>query len=224
VTERATWESSINQQIVQLRKYEFIFTFKDMGAIWPPTPSISSKILSASLYSKIFSWKFSVCIIIHVDMKYVFYGTEDGLYVQNLECFDDAMKVTKLLDLVIVSAVTIIQNFQMLLVQTEERLHCYHLPYFVKDDASSLLKKESWRPQLKVYSKNISFFKVGSVGGLPKIVAVKTRFASSTLKIFEPVLMAPGKSKKDYYYMEQCYGILRLAKVCPKFVTLPLLC
>ena len=149
-------------------------------------------------------------------MKFLFYGAEDGVYLHNLECFEEDLKIKKVLDLPMVTGLEILETFQILLVQTEERLHCYHLPVFVTQvsgRSSSLIKKETWRPLVKVYSKNITFFRVGSVNGSPRIVAIKSRFASSTLKIFEPVLMAPGKSKKDFYYMEQCYGVLRLVKV-----------
>ena len=154
-------------------------------------------------------------------MKYLFYGAEDGVYLQNLECFDDDKKIERVLELPMVTGLQILSTFQLLLVQTEDRLHCYHLPVFVTQNSSqaplsqtsSNLKKDTWRPMVKVYSKNITFFKVGSIDGSLRIIAVKSRFASSTLKIYEPVLMAPGKSKKDFYYMEQCYGVLRLIKV-----------
>ena len=50
--EKNSWEVAINQQIVALRQYEYIFSLKDLGAIWPPA-GVTSKLLSSCLFGEI---------------------------------------------------------------------------------------------------------------------------------------------------------------------------
>ena len=53
--EKDAWEAAINQQIVALRKYEYIFSLKDLGAFWPPL-GVTTKLLSSCLFG-------NVCIV-----------------------------------------------------------------------------------------------------------------------------------------------------------------
>jgi hypothetical protein len=138
------------------------------------------------------------------------YGTDEGVYFSNLrdEKLRQPVKVINLLD---VTQVDVIEEFQLLIVLHERSVTTFPLDSLDPNDPNSALKRG------KRISSHTSFFKSGICLGKMLVAVVKSSTLSSTIKVLEPVDQTQRGKKPQTSFMKRLNGgneALRLFKVC----------
>ncbi|WWC91564.1 uncharacterized protein L201_006510 [Kwoniella dendrophila CBS 6074] len=117
------------------------------------------------------------------------YGTDDGVYFSNLR--DDKLREPiKVINLLDVTQVDVIEEFQLLIVLHERCVTTFPLDCLDPNDANSALKRG------KRISSHTSFIKSGICLGKTLIAIVKSSTLSSTIKVMEPIDQSQRSGKK----------------------------
>lgn len=137
------------------------------------------------------------------------YGTEEGVYFSNLrdEKLREPVKVINLLD---VTQVDVIEEFQLLVVLHERSVTTFPLDCLDPNDPNAALKRG------KRISSHTSFFKSGVCLGKTLVAVVKSSTLSSTIKVLEPVDQSLRGKKPQASFMKRLNGgneTLKLFKV-----------
>lgn len=137
------------------------------------------------------------------------YGTDEGVYFSNLrdEKLREPVKVINLLD---VTQVDVIEEFQLLIVLHERSVTTFPLDCLDPSDPNAALKRG------KRISSHTSFFKSGVCLGKMLVAVVKSSTLSSTIKVLEPVDQSMRGKKPQTSFMKRLNGgneALKLFKV-----------
>ncbi|KAK8853072.1 hypothetical protein IAR55_003773 [Kwoniella newhampshirensis] len=127
------------------------------------------------------------------------YGADDGVYFSNLrdEKLREPVKVINLLD---VTQVDVIEEFQLLVVLHERCVTTFPLECLDPNDPNAALKRG------KRISSHTTFIKSGICLGKTIIAIVKSSTLSSTIKVMEPVDMAQRNKKNQGGFMKRLNG------------------
>ncbi|WVR00332.1 hypothetical protein IAU59_007475 [Kwoniella sp. CBS 9459] len=127
------------------------------------------------------------------------YGTDDGVYFSNLrdDKLRDPVKVINLLD---VTQVDVIEEFQLLIVLHERCVTTFPLDCLDPNDANAALKRG------KRISSHTSFIKSGTCLGKTLIAIVKSSTLSSTIKVMEPIDQSMRGKKAPGGFMKRLNG------------------
>ncbi|KZT27934.1 CNH-domain-containing protein [Neolentinus lepideus HHB14362 ss-1] len=141
--------------------------------------------------------------------RFVF-GTDDGVYMSNLETVQDPVKVLALLD---VSQIDVLEEYQLLLVLSERQVITFPLDALDPNDPMAGLKRA------KRISSHTSFFKAGVCLGKTLVCVVKASPLSSTIKTLEPIDQnVRGRSKPTFRKLLQGgHDTLRVFKASDEF-------
>ncbi|TFK51833.1 CNH-domain-containing protein [Heliocybe sulcata] len=121
--------------------------------------------------------------------RFVF-GTDDGVYMSNLDTPTDPVKVLALLD---VSQIDVLEDYQLLIVLSERQVITFPLDALDQSDPMAGLKRA------KRISSHTSFFKAGVCLGKTLVCVVKASPLSSTIKTLEPIDQnVRGRSKPTF--------------------------
>jgi len=137
------------------------------------------------------------------------YGTDEGVYFSNLrdEKLREPMKVINLLD---VTQVDVIEEFQLLIVLHERSVTTFPLDCLDPNDPNAAIKRG------KRISSHTSFFKSGTCLGKTLVAVVKSSTLSSTIKVLEPIDQTMRGKKPQTSFMKRLNGgndALKLFKV-----------
>ena len=137
------------------------------------------------------------------------YGTDEGVYFSNLrdEKHCHPMKVINLLE---VTQVDVIEDFQLLIVLHERSVTTFPLDSLDPNDPNAALKRG------KRIASHTSFFKSGVCLGKMLVAVVKSSSLSSTIKVLEPVDQSMRGKKPQTSFMKSLKGqneALKLFKV-----------
>jgi hypothetical protein len=137
------------------------------------------------------------------------YGTDDGVYFSNLRDpkLREPVKVINLLD---VTQVDVIEEFQLLIVLHERSVTTFPLDCLDPNDPNAAMKRG------KRIASHTSFFKSGLCLGKMLVAVVKSSTLSSTIKVLEPVDPMRGGKKVQGGFMKRLNGgneALKLFKV-----------
>ena len=137
------------------------------------------------------------------------YGTDEGVYFSNLR--DPKLREpVKVINLVDVTQVDVIEDFQLLVVLHERSVSTFPLDCLDPNDPNAALKRG------KRISSHTSFFKTGICLGKMLVAVVKSSTLSSTIKVLEPVDQAMRGKKQQGSFMKRLNGgneALKLFKV-----------
>jgi len=127
------------------------------------------------------------------------YGTDEGVYFSNLrdEKLREPVKVINLLD---VTQVDVIEEFQLLIVLHERSVTTFPLDCLDPSDPNAALKRG------KRISSHTSFFKSGVCLGKMLVAVVKSSTLSSTIKVLEPVDQSMRGKKPQTSFMKRLNG------------------
>lgn len=148
------------------------------------------------------------CVSPYDNGNRMIYGTDDGVYFSNLRDpkLREPVKVINLLD---VTQVDVIEEFQLLIVLHERSVTTFPLDCLDPNDPNAALKRG------KRIASHTSFFKSGVCLGKMLVAVVKSSTLSSTIKVLEPVDQAMRK-KPQGSFMKRLNGgneALKLFKV-----------
>jgi hypothetical protein len=137
------------------------------------------------------------------------YGTDEGVYFSNLrdEKLREPVKVINLID---VTQVDVIEEFQLLIVLHERSVTTFPLDCLDPNDPNAALKRG------KRISSHTSFFKSGVCLGKMLVAVVKSSTLSSTIKVMEPIDQSLRGKNKQTGFMKRLNGgneALKLFKV-----------
>ena len=137
------------------------------------------------------------------------YGTDEGVYFSNLR--DDKLREpVKVINLLDVTQVDVIEEFQLLIVLHERMVTTFPLDCLDPSDPNAALKRG------KRIASHTSFFKSGICLGKMLVAVVKSSTLSSTIKVLEPVDQAMRGKKPQPSFMKRLNGgqdALKLFKV-----------
>ena len=137
------------------------------------------------------------------------YGTDDGVYFSNLR--DDKLREpVKVINLLDVTQVDVIEEFQLLIVLHERSVTTFPLDCLDPNDPSAAIKRG------KRISSHTSFFKSGTCLGKTFVAVVKSSTLSSTIKVLEPIDQTIRGKKPQTSFMKRLNGgneALKLFKV-----------
>lgn len=140
------------------------------------------------------------------------YGTDEGVYFSNLR--DDKLREpVKVINLLDVTQVDVIEEFQLLIVLHERSVTTFPLDCLDPNDANAALKRG------KRISSHTSFFKSGICLGKMLVAVVKSSTLSSTIKVLEPVDLTMRGKKPQGSFMRRLNvkdDALKLFKVSPR--------
>ncbi|WWD03483.1 hypothetical protein V865_001535 [Kwoniella europaea PYCC6329] len=138
------------------------------------------------------------------------YGTDDGVYFSNLrdDKLRDPVKVINLLD---VTQVDVIEEFQLLIVLHERCVTTFPLDSLDPNDANAALKRG------KRISSHTSFIKSGICLGKTLIAIVKSSTLSSTIKVMEPIDQSLRNKKAPGGFMKRLNGRDEALKLFKEF-------
>ncbi|KAG6821216.1 hypothetical protein H0H93_004038 [Arthromyces matolae] len=108
----------------------------------------------------------------------IVYGTNDGVYISDLQSGREPVRVLALLD---VSQVDVLEDYQLLIVLSERQVITFPLDALNPKDPTAGLKNA------KRISSHTSFFKAGFCLGRVLVCIVKSSQLSSTFKTLEPI-------------------------------------
>jgi hypothetical protein len=142
------------------------------------------------------------------------YGTDEGVYFSNLreQKLREPVKVINLLD---VTQVDVIEEFQLLIVLHERSVTTFPLDCLDPNDPNAALKRG------KRISSHTSFFKSGHCLGKMLIAVVKSSTLSSTIKVMEPIDQSISRKKPQTSFIKRLNGgndALKLFKVSRYFL------
>ncbi|WWC64424.1 uncharacterized protein I303_107034 [Kwoniella dejecticola CBS 10117] len=136
------------------------------------------------------------------------YGTDEGVYFSNLR--DDKLREPiKVINLLDVTQVDVIEEFQLLIVLHERCVTTFPLDCLDPNDANAALKRG------KRISSHTSFIKSGVCLGKTLIAIVKSSTLSSTIKVMEPIDQSMRGKKAPGGFMKRLNGrddVLKLFK------------
>ena len=138
------------------------------------------------------------------------YGTDEGVYFSNLRN-DKLREPVKVINLLDVTQVDVIEDFQLLIVLHERSVTTFPLDCLDPNDPNAALKRG------KRISSHTSFFKSGICLGKMLVAVVKSSTLSSTIKVLEPVDQTMRGKKPQASFMRRLHGgndALKLFKVC----------
>ena len=138
------------------------------------------------------------------------YGTDEGVYFSNLRN-DKLREPVKVINLLDVTQVDVIEDFQLLIVLHERSVTTFPLDCLDPNDPNAALKRG------KRISSHTSFFKSGICLGKMLVAVVKSSTLSSTIKVLEPVDQTMRGKKPQASFMRRLNGgndALKLFKVC----------
>ena len=144
------------------------------------------------------------------------YGTDEGVYLSNLRN-DKLREPVKVINLLDVTQVDVIEDFQLLIVLHERSVTTFPLDCLDPNDPNAALKRG------KRISSHTSFFKSGICLGKMLVAVVKSSTLSSTIKVLEPVDQTMRGKKPQASFMRRLNGgneALKLFKVCQMLVCL----
>jgi hypothetical protein len=137
------------------------------------------------------------------------YGTDEGVYFCNLSS-PDLRRPVKVINLLDVSQVDVIEEFQLLIVLHERSVTTFPLDCLDPADPNAALKRG------KRISSHTSFFKTGHCLGKVLVAVVKSSTLSSTIKVMEPIDQSVRGKKPQSSFMKRLNGgndALKLFKV-----------
>ncbi|ORY26665.1 CNH domain-domain-containing protein [Naematelia encephala] len=127
------------------------------------------------------------------------YGTDEGVYFSNLR--DDKLREpVKVINLLDVTQVDVIEEFQLLIVLHERSVTTFPLDCLDPNDPNAALKRG------KRISSHTSFFKSGVCLGKMLVAVVKSSTLSSTIKVLEPVDLNMRGKKPQGSFMRRLNG------------------
>ncbi|WWC71864.1 uncharacterized protein I206_105823 [Kwoniella pini CBS 10737] len=127
------------------------------------------------------------------------YGTDEGVYFSNLR--DDKLREPiKVINLLDVTQVDVIEEFQLLIVLHERCVTTFPLDCLDPNDANAALKRG------KRISSHTSFIKSGVCLGKTLIAIVKSSTLSSTIKVMEPIDQSMRGKKAPGGFMKRLNG------------------
>ncbi|WVW85998.1 hypothetical protein I302_108036 [Kwoniella bestiolae CBS 10118] len=193
---RKKWLESIDKQQATLRERSCVFVSETITEGGPSfTGGGLRKVNCVSPY----------------DMGHrMIYGTDDGVYFSNLrdDKLRDPVKVINLLD---VTQVDVIEEFQLLIVLHERCVTTFPLDCLDPNDANAALKRG------KRISSHTSFIKSGICLGKTLIAIVKSSTLSSTIKVMEPIDQALRNKKAPGGFMKRLNGRDEALKLFKEF-------
>nr|KIR47597.1 rho guanyl-nucleotide exchange factor [Cryptococcus bacillisporus CA1280] len=127
------------------------------------------------------------------------FGTDEGVYFANLrdEKLREPVKVINLID---VTQVDVIEEFQLLIVLHERCVTTFPLDSLDPSDPNAALKRG------KRISSHTSFIKSGICLGKTLVAIVKSSTLSSTIKVMEPVDLSQNRKKTQAGFMRRLNG------------------
>ncbi|EIW71826.1 hypothetical protein TREMEDRAFT_28347 [Tremella mesenterica DSM 1558] len=140
----------------------------------------------------------------------IIYGTDEGVYFSNSreEKLREPVKVINLLD---VTQVDVIEEFQLLIVLHERSVTTFPLECLDPSDPNAALKRG------KRISSHTSFFKSGICLGKMLVAVVKSSTLSSTIKVLEPVDQTMRNKKQQGSFMRRLNGQNESLKLFKEF-------
>ncbi|WVR07809.1 hypothetical protein IAU60_004852 [Kwoniella sp. DSM 27419] len=127
------------------------------------------------------------------------YGTDEGVYFSNLR--DDKLREpVKVINLLDVTQVDVIEEFQLLIVLHERCVTTFPLDCLDPNDANAALKRG------KRISSHTSFIKSGTCLNKTLIAIVKSSTLSSTIKVMEPIDQSMRGKKAPGGFMKRLNG------------------
>ncbi|ORX40726.1 CNH domain-domain-containing protein [Kockovaella imperatae] len=150
------------------------------------------------------------CISPYDNGNRMIYGTDDGVYFSNLRDVKlrDPVKVINLLD---VTQVDVIEEFQLLIVLHERMVTTFPLDCLDPSDPNAALKRG------KRIASHTSFFKSGICLGKMLVAVVKSSTLSSTIKVLEPVEQSMRGKKPQPSFMKRLNGAQEALKLFKEF-------
>ncbi|KAK4689351.1 RHO1 GDP-GTP exchange protein 1/2, partial [Tremellales sp. Uapishka_1] len=150
------------------------------------------------------------CISPYDTGRRMIYGTDEGVYFSNLrdEKLREPVKVINLLD---VTQVDVIEEFQLLIVLSERSVTTFPLDCLDPNDPNAALKRG------KRISSHTSFFKSGTCLGKTLVCVVKSSTLSSTIKVLEPIDQSQRGKKPQTSFMKRLNGGNDTLKVFKEF-------
>ncbi|WWD19484.1 hypothetical protein CI109_103944 [Kwoniella shandongensis] len=138
------------------------------------------------------------------------YGADDGVYFSNLrdEKLREPVKVINLLD---VTQVDVIEEFQLLVVLHERCVTTFPLECLDPNDPNAALKRG------KRISSHTTFIKSGICLGKTIVAIVKSSTLSSTIKVMEPVDTTQRNKKNQGGFMKRLNGRDETLKLFKEF-------
>ncbi|WVN90682.1 uncharacterized protein L203_105924 [Cryptococcus depauperatus CBS 7841] len=127
------------------------------------------------------------------------FGTDEGVYFANLrdEKLREPVKVINLID---VTQVDVIEEFQVLIVLHERCVTTFPLDCLDPSDPNAALKRG------KRISSHTSFIKSGVCLGKTLVAIVKSSTLSSTIKVMEPMDISQSRKKTQGGFMRRLNG------------------
>ncbi|KAK9768512.1 RHO1 GDP-GTP exchange protein 2 [Basidiobolus ranarum] len=169
--DRREWEEKIEQQRDLITRETNIFEIEQLSD--SSTFGITFKITCSTTYS---------------GGQRVVIGAEDGIYIGT-----DGTKKSfrKVIDIEKVSQISVLENFNMLLILSDKVLFSYPLETL---DSSEIVGAKRAR---KITS-HVSFFEVGVCVGRTLVCVVKSTAFSSTVKTYEPIPTSVKPKKNSF--------------------------
>jgi hypothetical protein len=150
------------------------------------------------------------CISPYDNGNRMIYGTDEGVYFSNLR--DPKLREPiKVINLVDVTQVDVIEEFQLLIVLHERSVSTFPLDCLDPNDPNAALKRA------KRISSHTSFFKSGVCLGRTLVAVVKSSALSSTIKVLEPIDQNIRGKKPQGGFMKRLNGGQETLKVFKEF-------
>ncbi|GFZ48548.1 Rho1 guanine nucleotide exchange factor 1 [Saitozyma sp. JCM 24511] len=178
---RKKWLESIDKQQTTLREKSCVFT----------TQTITEGFFN--------SLRRVNCISPYDQGNRMIYGTDEGVYFCNLSS-PDLRRPVKVINLLDVSQVDVIEEFQLLIVLHERSVTTFPLDCLDPADPNAALKRG------KRISSHTSFFKTGHCLGKVLVAVVKSSTLSSTIKVMEPIDQSVRGKKPQSSFMKRLNG------------------
>jgi len=150
------------------------------------------------------------CISPYDNGNRMIYGTDEGVYFSNLR--DPKLREpVKVINLVDVTQVDVIEEYQLLVVLHERSVTTFPLDCLDPNDPNAALKRA------KRISSHTSFFKSGVCLGRTLVAVVKSSALSSTIKVLEPIEQSMRGKKQQGGFMKRLNGGQETLKVFKEF-------
>lgn len=150
------------------------------------------------------------CISPYDNGNRMIYGTDEGVYFSNLR--DPKLREPiKVINLVDVTQVDVIEEYQLLIVLHERSVTTFPLDCLDPNDPNAALKRG------KRISSHTSFFKSGVCLGRTLVAVVKSSALSSTIKVLEPIEQSMRGKKPQGGFMKRLNGGQETLRVFKEF-------
>lgn len=189
---RKTWVENIEKQQQIIRDRSTIFT---------------SETISENYFQGL---RRITCVSPYDNGNRMIYGTDEGVYFSNLR--DPKLREpVKVINLVDVTQVDVIEEYQLLVVLHERSVTTFPLDCLDPNDPNAALKRG------KRISSHTSFFKSGICLGRTLVAVVKSSPLSSTIKVLEPIDQNMRGKKPQTGFMRRLNGGQESLKVFKEF-------